>query len=320
MQNGPLKILAGSSNPEFAARLASSLGVELCRREIRRFSDGETYIEIKDNVRGRDVFVIQSTCAPVNEHLMELLVLLDALKRASAERMTVVLPYYGYARQDRKIHPRTPISAKLVADLLQTAGADRVVCLDLHAGQIQAFFDIPVDNLYSSPALITEVRRLIGKQDAVVISPDAGGVARARHYAKLLHCPLAMIDKRRDRPNEVAEMNIIGDVSGRFGLIIDDMVDTAGTLTKAADAIKEAGATAVAAVATHPVLSGPAMKRIEKSSLRRLVVSDSIPLRDEARRSKKISVATVGPLLGEAVRRIHTGDSVSSLFDPPEAN
>lgn len=320
MQNGPLKILAGNSNPEFAAAVASYLGVELCRREIKRFSDGETYVEIKDNVRGRDVFIIQSTCAPVNEHLVELLVLMDAVKRASADRVTVLLPYYGYSRQDRKNHPRTPISAKLVADLLQTAGADRVVCLDLHAGQIQAFFDIPVDNLYASPALIGEVRRLVGRRRVVIISPDAGGVARARHYAKLLPCPLAMIDKRRDRPNEIAEMNIVGDVAGLYAVIIDDMVDTAGTLTMAANAIKEAGATGVAAVCTHPVLSGSALERIEGSALERVIVSDSIPLDRSAGPVEKIHVVSVGPLFGEAIRRIHTGDSVSSLFEPPGAD
>lgn len=318
MQYGPLKILAGSSNPDFASRLSASLGAELGRRVLKRFADGEVFAEIKDNIRGRDVFIIQSTCAPVNEHLMELLVLMDAVKRASADRVTVVLPYYGYARQDRKVTPRSPISAKLVADLLQTAGANRILTLDLHAGQIQAFFNIPVDNMYGSPALIPEVRRLAQGREAVVVSPDAGGVARARAYGKLLDAPLAMIDKRRDRPNEVAEMNIIGDVEGKFAVIVDDMVDTAGTLTMAAQAVEDAGANGVAAVATHPVLSGLAVKRIAGSVLERLIVSDSIPLRENARACKKIHVVSVGPLLGEAVRRIHTGDSVSSLFEAPD--
>jgi len=317
MQYGPLKLLAGNSNPEFAAALATSLGAELGRRDLRRFADGEVYVEIKDNVRGRDVFIIQSTCAPANEHLMELLVIMDAVKRASADRVTVVLPYYGYARQDRKVAPRSPISAKLVADLLQVAGADRIVSLDLHAGQIQGFFDIPVDNMYASPALIPPMRKMAEGQDIIIVSPDAGGVQRARAYGKKIGAPIAMIDKRRERAGEVAEMNIIGEVEGRFAIIVDDMVDTAGTLTKAAKAVVGAGATGVAAVCTHPVLSGPAIERISASVLHSLIVSDSIPLRDEAKACGKIQVASVGPLLGEAVRRIHTGDSVSSLFEDP---
>jgi len=317
MQYGPLKLLTGNSNPEFAGKLASSIGAELGRLSLRRFADGEVYVEIRDNVRGRDVFIIQSTCAPANEHIMELLVLMDAVKRASADRVTIVLPYYGYARQDRKVAPRSPISAKLVADLLQVAGADRILSLDLHAGQIQGFFDIPVDNMYASPAFIPDLRKLTQNEEVVVVSPDAGGVQRARAYGKKLDAPIAMIDKRRERANEVAEMNIIGDVAGRFAILVDDMVDTAGTLTKAAEAVKEAGATGVAAVCTHPVLSGPAVERIENSVLHSLVVSDSIPLRENARACSKIQVATVGPLLGEAVRRIHTGDSVSSLFEDP---
>jgi ribose-phosphate pyrophosphokinase len=317
MQYGPLKILTGNSNPEFAQKLASSIGTEVGRLSLRRFADGEVYVEIKDNVRGRDVFIVQSTCAPANEHIMELLVLMDAVKRASADRVTVVTPYYGYARQDRKVAPRSPISAKLVADLLQVAGADRLLSLDLHAGQIQGFFDIPVDNMYASPAFIPSIRKIIEGQDVVIVSPDAGGVQRARAYGKKIDAPIAMIDKRRERANEVAEMNIIGDVAGRFAIIVDDMVDTAGTLTKAAQAVVDAGATGVAAVCTHAVLSGPAVERISKSVLHSLIVSDSIPLRDEAKACDKIQVASVGPLLGEAVRRIHTGDSVSSLFEDP---
>ncbi|MEE2828962.1 MAG: ribose-phosphate pyrophosphokinase [Myxococcota bacterium] len=318
MKYGPLKLLAGSSNPEFAGKLAGSIGVELGRLRLKHFADGEVYAEVRDNVRGRDVFIIQSTCSPVNEHLMELLVLMDAVKRASADRVTVVLPYYGYARQDRKVTPRTPISAKLVADLLQVAGADRILSLDLHAGQIQGFFNIPVDNLYASPAFIPELRKVVADHQAVIVSPDAGGVQRARAYGKKLGAPIAMIDKRRDRPNEVAEMNIIGEVEGRFAVIVDDMVDTAGTLTKAAAAVRDAGATGVVAVCTHPVLSGPAVERIGNSVLDSLVVSDSIPLRPDAQACGKIQVASVGPLLGEAVRRIHTGDSVSVLFEDPE--
>ena len=317
MQYGPLKILTGNSNPEFTDKLAASIGTEVGRLSLRRFADGEVYVEIKDNVRGRDVFIVQSTCAPANEHIMELLVLMDAVKRASADRVTVVTPYYGYARQDRKVAPRSPISAKLVADLLQVAGADRLLSLDLHAGQIQGFFDIPVDNMYASPAFIPPLRKLVEDQDIVIVSPDAGGVQRARAYGKKLDAPIAMIDKRRERANEVAEMNIIGDVEGRFAIIVDDMVDTAGTLTKAAQAVVDAGATGVAAVCTHPVLSGPAIERISNSVLHSLIVSDSIPLREEAQACSKIQVASVGPLLGEAVRRIHTGDSVSSLFEDP---
>jgi len=318
MQYGPLKVIAGNSNPEFARAVAAHLDVELGRRVLRRFADGEVYAEILDNIRGRDVFLVQSTCTPVNEHLMELLVLMDAVKRASADRVTVVLPYFGYGRQDRKVSGRTPISAKLVADLLQTAGADRILSMDLHAGQIQGFFNIPVDNLYSTPALIEHVRRVTMGRDTVIVSPDAGGVGRARAFAKDMGAPLAVIDKRRDRPNEVAEMHIIGDVAGKLAVIVDDMVDTAGTLTRAATALRDAGATAVTAVATHPVLSPPAVERIDNSVLEQLIVSNSIPLRPDAAASKRIEVVSVSNLLGEAIRRIHTGDSVSSLFELPE--
>ncbi len=315
MQYGPLKILSGGASPSFAKSLADHLGQELGHVEIRRFADGEVFVEVRDNIRGRDVFVVQSTCPPVNEHLMELLVIMDAVKRASADRVTVVCPYFGYARQDRKVSPRTPISAKLVADLIQTAGADRLLTVDLHAGQIQGFFDIPVDHLYASSALIAEVRDLAGDQDIVIVSPDSGGVPRARAYAKVLGAPLAVIDKRRDRPNEIAEMRIVGDVAGRYAFLIDDMVDTAGTLVRAAGAVCEAGATAVSAVCSHGVLSGPAVDRIENSTLNNLIVSDTIPLRENARASDKIRVVSIASLIAEAIRRIHTGDSVSSLFD-----
>ena len=314
MQYGPFEILAGNSNPEFAQKLAASLDAEVGRLTLKRFADGEVFVEIHTNIRGRDVFIVQSTCTPVNEHLMELLVLMDAVKRASADRLTVVLPYFGYARQDRKVSPRTPISAKLVADLLRVAGAQRILSLDLHAGQIQGFFDVPVDNLYASPALIPEVQKMVAGRDAVVVSPDAGGVIRARAYAKMLDAPLAIIDKRRDRPNEIAGMQVIGDVADRYAVIVDDLVDTAGTLCTAAEAVRDAGAFAVTAVATHGVLSGPAINRIEASVLESLVISDSIPLTDAGKACSKIRVVSLAPLLGEAVHRIHTGDSVSSLF------
>jgi len=314
MQYGPLKILTGGASPSFADALAEHLGQDLGHVEIRRFADGEVFVEVRDNIRGRDVFVVQSTCPPVNEHLMELLVIMDAVKRASADRVTVVTPYFGYARQDRKVSPRTPISAKLVADLIQVAGADRLLTVDLHAGQIQGFFDIPVDHLYASSALIGEVSRIASDSEVVIVSPDSGGVPRARAYAKVLGAPLAVIDKRRDRPNEIAEMRIVGDVSGRHAVLVDDMVDTAGTLTKAAAAVKEAGATAVSAVCTHGVLSGPAVQRVSDSVLENLVVSDTIPLGEAARNCSKIRVVSIAPLIAEAVRRIHTGDSVSGLF------
>jgi ribose-phosphate pyrophosphokinase len=316
MQYGPLKILSGSSNPDFAAQLARYVGQELGRIELKHFADGEVFVEIKDNIRGRDVFIVQSTCPPANEHLMELLIMLDAVKRASAGRSTVVLPYFGYARQDRKVSPRTPITAKLVADLLQVAGADRILTLDLHAGQIQGFFDIPVDHLYGTPTLIGRIRELVGKKKCTVVSPDAGGVERARAFGKYLKAPLAVIDKRRDRPNEVAEMHLVGDVKGRYAVLVDDLVDTAGTLTKAAKAIIDHGAIGVCAVASHAVLSPPAVERITGSVLDRLVVTDSIPLRADAAACPKIESVSAAHLLGEAVRRIHHGDSVSMLFEP----
>jgi ribose-phosphate pyrophosphokinase len=318
MQYGPLKILSGGASPSFAQALASHLGQDLGQVEIRRFADGEVFVEVRDNIRGRDVFVVQSTCPPVNEHLMELLVIMDAVKRASADRVTVVCPYFGYARQDRKVLPRTPISAKLVADLIQVAGADRLLTVDLHAGQIQGFFDIPVDHLYASTALISEVRDLAGDREIVIVSPDSGGVPRARAYAKVLGAPLAVIDKRRDRPNEIAEMRIVGDVSGRYAVLVDDMVDTAGTLSRAASAVRDAGAVAVSAVCSHGVLSGPAVERITESALEHLVVSDTVPLRGDALDCDKIRVVSVAGLIAEAVRRIHTGDSVSSLFTPEQ--
>ena len=309
-----LKIFAGNSNPPLAAEISRHVGVPLGAAVIGRFSDGEVQVEIRDNVRGGDVFVIQSTCTPTNDNLMELLLMLDAFKRASAQRITAVVPYYGYARQDRKVSPRVPISAKLVADLISTAGASRVLTVDLHAGQIQGFFNIPVDNVYAAPPLLQYLRDRLGHREVTVIAPDAGGVERARAFAKRLAANLAIIDKRRSRPNEVAEMVIIGDVDGRAAVIIDDMVDTAGTLTAAAAAVRKAGAPLVVACATHAVLSGDAVRRLEASALDELVVTDTIPLRPEAARLKNLRVLPIAPLLGEAIRRTHEEDSISSLF------
>jgi ribose-phosphate pyrophosphokinase len=309
-----IKIFTGNSNRPLAEAMARGIGVPLGKAEVGRFSDGEVQVEITENVRGGDVFVIQSTCTPGNDHLMELLLMLDAFKRASARRITAVIPYYGYARQDRKVAPRVPISAKLIADLITTAGASRVLTVDLHAGQIQGFFDVPVDNVYATPVLLEYLRERIGRRDVTVISPDAGGVERARAFAKRLDANLAIIDKRRVRPNEVAEMQIIGEVDGRAAVIVDDMIDTAGTLCAAAEAVRGAGAPLVLACATHPVLSGPAIARLAKSNIDELIVTDTIPLRPEAAKLGKLRVLTVAPLLGEAIRRTHDEASISSLF------
>ncbi len=309
-----IKIFTGSANRPLAEAIGRYVDVPLGQAEIGRFSDGEVQVEITENVRGGDVFVIQSTCTPGNDHLMELLLMLDAFKRASARRITAVVPYYGYARQDRKVAPRVPISAKLVADLITTAGASRVLTVDLHAGQIQGFFDVPVDNVYATPVLLEYLRGRIGRRDVTVISPDAGGVERARAFAKRLDANLAIIDKRRARPNEVAEMQIIGEVDGRVAVIVDDMVDTAGTLAAAAEAVRGAGAPLVLACATHPVLSGNAIPRLAKSSIDELIVTDTIPLRPEATKLSKLHVLSVAPLLGEAIRRTHEEASISSLF------
>jgi ribose-phosphate pyrophosphokinase len=306
-----LKIFAGSSNRPLATAICQAVGVSLGQAEIGRFSDGECQVEITENVRGSDVFVVQSTCTPTNDHIMELLLMLDAFKRASARRITAVVPYYGYARQDRKVSPRVPISAKLIADLITTAGATRVLTVDLHAGQIQGFFNVPVDNVYATPVLLTYLRERLGRRPVTVISPDAGGVERARAFAKRLDANLAIIDKRRIRPNEVAEMQIIGDVDGRAAVIVDDMVDTAGTLSAAAAAVRTAGAPIVLACATHAVLSGPAMSRLAASCIDELVVTDTIPLGSN---SPKIRVLSVAPLLGEAIKRTHEEASISSLF------
>ncbi len=319
-----LKIFAGNSNRSLAEEICAYVGVSLGAADIRRFSDGEIAVEITENVRGGDIFVLQSICSPGNDNLMEMLLMLDAFKRASANRITAVIPYYGYARQDRKVAPRVPISAKLVADLLTTAGASRVLTAELHAGQIQGFFNIPVDNLFSSPVLLQYLRTRIGKEQVTVVSPDAGGVERARAFAKRLGSSLAIIDKRRAREGEmeipgkanldVVEMNIIGEVEGRVAILVDDMVDTAGTLTTAAAALHDAGAQAVFACCTHPVLSGPAIERIRASVLEELVVTNSIPLRPEAQQVAKIKVLSIAPLMGEAIRRIHHEESISSLF------
>lgn len=309
-----IKIVSGNSNPKLTADICTYIGVPASRADVGRFSDGECQVELKENVRGGDVFVVQSTCTPTNDHLMELLLMLDALKRASAKRITAVMPYYGYARQDRKVAPRVPISAKLIADLITTAGASRLLTVDLHAGQIQGFFNIPVDNLYAAPAILQYLRGRVHGRDVVIVSPDAGGVERARAFAKRLDAQLAIIDKRRVRANEVAEMQIIGDVRGRTAVIIDDMVDTAGTLCRAAQAVRDAGAAHVLACASHPVLSGPAVGRIAESVIDEFIVTDTIPLQPAAAQLKNIKVLSMASLLGEAIRRTHHEDSISSLF------
>ncbi len=307
-----LKLLTGNANRPLAEEIARDLHLPLADAEVSRFSDGEVFVQINENVRGADVFVIQPTCPPVNDNLMELLVMIDALKRASARRITTVLPYYGYARQDRKVQPRVPISAKLVADLLTAAGTDRVLALDLHAGQIQGFFDIPVDHLFAAPVMID----YLGKKDLVdpvVVAPDAGGVERARAIAKRMRAGLAIIDKRREGPNVSLFMHLIGDVKGKDVVIIDDMIDTGGTVVQAVEALKREGAQRILACGVHPVLSGPAIARIEGSPIEEVMVTNSIPLGPE-KRSKKITVLTVAPLLAEAIRRIHGEESVSTLF------
>ncbi len=306
-------IFSGNSNPALSKKVCSYLNVALGGEKVKRFSDGEIQIEIDENVRSKDVFVIQSTCSPVNENLVELLLMLDALKRASAARITAVIPYYGYARQDKKVAPRVPISAKLVADMLTIAGASRIITLDLHAGQIQGFFDIPVDNLFAAPVLIEYIRNNFNN-DLVIVSPDAGGVERARAFAKRLNAGLAIIDKRREAPNEAKAMAVVGNVAGKIVVILDDMVDTAGTMVEAAGAIMKNGAREVYAVCAHPVLSGPSIERIENSPLKALVVTDTIPLRENARSCKKIKVLSISELIGEAIVRSFRGDSVTSLF------
>ena len=308
-----IRIFSGNANIALATKICQHLGVSLGKANVTTFSDGETRVEINENVRGMDVFIIQSTCPPVNVTLMELLIMIDAMKRASADRITVVVPYYGYARQDRKVAPRAPITAKLVADLITAAGANRMLSMDLHAGQIQGFFNIPVDNLFAKPVLMDYMKKNI-LDNTVVVSPDTGGVERARSFGKKLGASLAIIDKRREGPNEAEVMNIIGDVKGKRVIILDDMVDTAGTVVQAARAMKEAGALEISICCTHPVLSGPALERIEGSEIKEVIVTDTIQLSDRAKNCKKIKVLSVSGILGEAVRRIYYNDSVSSLF------
>jgi len=312
---GDVILFSGNANRDLATAIGAALGRQLGAAHVSSFSDGETRVEIPDNVRGRDVFIIQPTCSPANDHVMELLIMADACKRASAGRLTAVMPYYGYARQDRKAAPRAPITAKLMADMLTAVGFDRILTMDLHAGQIQGFFDIPVDNLYASPRLMGYLReKLAGRRDVVVVSPDAGGVERARAYAKALNAGLAIVDKRRSGPNVAEVMHVIGDVEKKYAVLVDDMIDTAGTLTKASKAIVENGASGVMAIATHPVLSGPAVGRLKDSPLEEVVVTDTIPLGEEARATGKMTQVTVSLLLAEAIRSIHHSDSVSRLF------
>lgn len=311
-----LKIFSGNSNPHLARKIAEAAGVELGYCQLSSFADGEIQVEIHESVRGQDVFIIQSTCPPANQSYMELFIVMDALRRASAKSITAVIPYFGYARQDRKVAPRAPISAKLMADLITTAGADRVVSVDLHAAQIQGFFNVPVDHLFAIPTLARSWRETHGwGADFVAVSPDAGGVERTRAFAKRVECPLAIIDKRRSGPNEAKALHLIGDVAGKTAIIIDDMVDTAGTLTQAVDSLLKNGAKEVFAVATHPVLSGPAVSRLVESKISKLWVTDTIPLSEAAQRSGKLEVISVAPLLAEAIKRIDGNDSVSSLFD-----
>ncbi|EMS79665.1 MULTISPECIES: ribose-phosphate diphosphokinase [Desulfotignum] len=308
-----LSIFAGNSNPLLSDRISEYLAKPLGKLKVNRFSDGEIQVEILENVRKQEIYVLQSTCYPVNDHLVELLLLIDAFKRSSASRVTAVIPYFGYARQDKKVSPRVPISAKMVADLLENTGVDRVITMDLHAGQIQGFFSVPVDNLYAAPIIIDDIKTRY-PENLVVVSPDAGGVERARAYAKRLHCSLAIVDKRRSAPNQARAMAIIGDVKDKVAIVIDDMVDTAGTLTEAAGVIREKGARQVHAYCTHPVLSGPAIERITQSSLNSLVATDTIPLSPEAQACEKIKTLSIAKLVGEAIMRSYRGDSVNSLF------
>jgi len=309
-----VRIFAGNSNPELAQSICAYLGTDLGSARVGRFSDGEIRVEIDESVRGADVYVIQSTCAPVNDNLMEMLIMTDALKRASAGSVSAVIPYFGYARQDRKAAPRAPISARLVTDLFSSAGANRIITMELHAGQIQGFFNGPVDHLYCSPVMLKYLREqeLV---NPVIVSPDAGGVERARAYAKKLNANLAIVDKRRAGPNVAEVMNLIGDVSGCDAILVDDMIDTAGTLCQAAETIKKFGARRVLAVATHPVLSGPAIGRLSESCLEEVIISDTIPLSSSGRACPKLKVLSVADIFGEAIKRIHDFDSVSSLFD-----
>jgi len=313
MRFNHFKVFTGNANPALASEICYELGCPVGAANVRHFADGEVHLQIQENVRGADVFVVQPTCTPVDRNLMELLLMMDALKRASAERITAVLPYYGYARQDRKDRPRMPISARLVASLIERAGADRILAVDLHAAQIQGFFDVPVDHLFAAPVMVDYFDELRG-EDLTVVSPDAGGVERARAFGKRLGSPLAIIDKRRSDVNVAEVMHIIGDVAGQHCLIVDDLIDTAGTLVKAAEALLEQGAKSVRACATHAVLSGPAVERIEQSCLLEVIVTNSIPLREEADNCTRLKQLSVAPLLAKAIQSIHEDGSVSTLF------
>ena len=309
-----IRVFTGNANTALAQKISENLGISLEKAHVTAFSDGETLVEINENVRGMDVFIIQPTCPPVNITLMELLIMIDAVRRASADRITAVIPYYGYGRQDRKVAPRAPITAKLVADLITQAGANRVLAMDLHAGQIQGFFNIPVDNLFATPVLLDYIKKNYQGDNIVIVSPDAGGVERARAFGKRLGASLAIIDKRREGPNEAQVMNIIGHVKGKQIILLDDMIDTAGTVVQAAKALKEEGAVEVSVCCTHPVLSGSAIERIEQSDLKEVIVTDTVPLHEKAKACSLIKVLSVSGLLSEAVRRIYYNDSVSSLF------
>jgi len=309
-----LKLFSGSANRGLAEEVAKTLGIALGDATVSTFSDGEIMIRINENVRGSDVFVIQSTCVPVNDHLIELLLMVDALKRASAGRITAVIPYYGYGRQDRKVQPRVPISAKMVADLINAVGTNRVLTVDLHAGQIQGFFNIPVDNLYAASVLLDYMKKKFDHNNLVIVSPDAGGVERARAFAKRLDCTIAIVDKRREKVNECEIMNVIGDVKGKDTLLLDDMVDTAGTLAQAAAALMSQGARKVSAACTHAVLSGPAVDRINASPMEELIVTNTIPLNSKMEQCSKLTVLSIAGLLGEAIKRIHEETTLSTLF------
>jgi len=309
-----LKLFTGTSNTELAREVAKYLNLDLGDTTVSTFSDGEIMVRLNENARGSDAFVIQSTCTPVNDNIMQLLLIIDALKRASAERITAVIPYYGYARQDRKVQPRVPISAKMVADLITAVGTNRVLTVDLHAGQIQGFFNIPVDNLYAAPVLIDYIKKKYVSDSLVVVSPDAGGVERARAFAKRLNCSIAIIDKRREKANECEVMNVIGDVENKDTLLIDDMVDTAGTMTQAAKALREQGAKRVSAACTHAVLSGAAIERINNSVMEELIVTNTIPMDGKMMLCKKLKILNIASLLGDAIKRIHEESSISSLF------
>jgi ribose-phosphate pyrophosphokinase len=306
-------LLSGNAHRELSASVGVELNIGVCDTSITRFSDGEISVKVNQNIRGSDVFVIQPTCTPVNDNIMELLLMIDALKRASAGRITAVIPYYGYGRQDRKVQPRVPISSKLIADLLTAAGTNRMLAVDLHAGQIQGFFNIPVDHLYAAPLLV-EYAKTLGLDDPVVVSPDAGGVERARFFARRLNADLAIIDKRRERANVSEVMNVIGDVKGRPTILIDDMIDTAGTIVQAASALKEKGSTKVYASCTHAVLSGPAIERLDNSVIEELFVTDTLPLVEKIKQYPRLRVQSIAPMLAEAIKRIHEESSISSLF------